>query len=221
MTHNICFMTGISAGANEALRRVKSPLFISFEQDLLLAKNWWNKVSSYLEHYKVAVASGVQLPDKPVGLRKLYQYSAKKGRGEAKFALHKIKEEQPYSYGKTLDNTIYKTKVIGDLGGFPQVNRSSDVDVMLAYEIADAGFRWVVDYDVQSTHLRHGLKSELKHEEWHGFTLYEINRKIREETGEKPWVTKWGTIFRFVFSLATGLFIALTMNQPSIAYIYL
>jgi len=211
---------GISAGANEALRRVKSPFFISFEQDLLLAKDWWSRIPLHLESSKVAVASGVRFPDRPVGLKKLHQYLAKKSRGEAKFVLHKIKEEQPYAYGKTLDNTICKTKVIRDLGGFPQVNRSSGVDVILAYEIADAGFRWVVDYDVQSTHLRHGLKSELKHEEWHGFTLYEINRKIREETGERPRVTKWGTIFRFVFSLATGLFIALTMNEPSIAYIY-
>ena len=32
---------GISDGANTALRHVESNLFVSFEQDMLLARDWW------------------------------------------------------------------------------------------------------------------------------------------------------------------------------------
>ena len=201
--------TGISAGANEALRHVKTPFFISFEQDLLLAKDWWRKIPSYLEESNVAVASGVRLPDKPIGLRKLYQYLAKKDR-----------QVKPYTFGMTLDNTVYKTKIIKALGGFPWVNRNSGVDVILAYKISDASLQWIVDCDVQSTHLRYGLRSELRHEEWHGYTLSEISHRIRQETGKTPYVTKWRALSRFIFCPLRGLSIALTMNEPSIAYIY-
>ena len=211
--------SGISAGANEALRRVKSPFFVSFEQDLLLARDWWSKIPSCLEDPKVAIASGVRFPDRPVGLKKLHQYLTKKSREEV-FILHKGGQTKPYMYGMTLDNTIYKTKIIEALGGFPWVNRNSGVDVILAYKISDAGFRWMVDYDVQSTHLRYGLGSELRHEEWHGYTLSEISHRIRQEIGKRPYVTKWRTLSRFIFCPLRGLSIALTMDEPSIVYIY-
>jgi glycosyltransferase involved in cell wall biosynthesis len=211
--------TGISAGAIEALRRVKMPVFISFEQDLLLAKDWWDKIPSYLEDPKVAVASGVRFPDRPIGLRKLHEYVVKRSRGEV-FVLPKDRQPRPYAYGKTLDNTIYKTETIRALGGFPLVSRSASIDVILAYKIWEAGFQWIVDYDVQSTHLRHGLRSELEHEEWHGSKFSEMDRRIKHEMGKQLYRTKRTTLFRFLFSPAMGLLIALTMNEPSIAYIY-
>lgn len=213
--------TGISAGANEALRHVESLFFISFEQDLLLAKDWWSKIPVYLETPNVAVASGVRFIDKPVGLRKLEQYTAKESRGRGEvFILHKSRQAAPYRFGKTLDNTAYKTRIIRTLGGFPQLRRIAGVDVILSYKIFDAGFQWIVDYDVHSTHLRHGLRNELHHEEWHGFTLPEIYRKIKREMGKTPPTTKRNILFHSVFSPATGLRIALTMNEPSIVYIY-
>jgi hypothetical protein len=152
-------------------------------------------------------------------LRKLQQYTAKKSRGEV-FILHKSRQAAPYRFGKTLDNTAYKTRIIRALGGFPQVRRNAGVDVILSYKVSEAGFQWIVDYNVQSTHLRYGLKSELRHEEWHGFTLPKIYRRIKQEIGKQPSTTKRSTLFRFLFSPAMGLFIALTMNEPSIVYIY-
>jgi glycosyltransferase involved in cell wall biosynthesis len=211
--------TGISEGANEALRHVKMPFFMSFEQDLLLAKDWWSKIPVYLEDPNVAIASGARLPDKPVGLRKLHYYLVKRGQGEA-FILHKNARARPYRFGKTLDNTAYKTRIIRALGGFPQVIRNSGVDMLLSYKISEAGFRWIVDYDVLSTHLRHGLRSELRHEEWHGFTSAEISRRIKQQMGKQLPITKRSTLFRFLFCPAMGLLIALTMNEPSIVYIY-
>ena len=58
---------GISDGANTALKRVESKWFISFEQDLILARDWWNKIPKALENPKVAAASGMRFADKPAG----------------------------------------------------------------------------------------------------------------------------------------------------------
>ena len=39
---------GISDGANTALSYVSTEYFLSFEQDLLLAPQWWSKIPAYL-----------------------------------------------------------------------------------------------------------------------------------------------------------------------------
>ncbi|TRO54958.1 glycosyltransferase family 2 protein, partial [Candidatus Bathyarchaeota archaeon] len=57
--------TGISDGANTALKRVTSEYFASFEQDLLLSREWWEKIPPLLEKPNVAAASGMRFADKP------------------------------------------------------------------------------------------------------------------------------------------------------------
>lgn len=47
---------GISSGANEALRHVQTEFFVSLEQDVMLNKDWWTKMSAYLTNPNVAVA---------------------------------------------------------------------------------------------------------------------------------------------------------------------
>src|SRR4030042_4448469 len=74
--------TGISDGANTALKHVSSEYFISFEQDLLLTREWWEKVPPRIEKNDVAVASGMRFADKPVGVMKLKQNGATNDRGE-------------------------------------------------------------------------------------------------------------------------------------------
>jgi len=68
---------GISNGANTALKHVTSDFFISFEQDLVLAKEWWEKIPKHLLDANVAVASGVRLPNQPIALRKLQEYATR------------------------------------------------------------------------------------------------------------------------------------------------
>lgn len=214
-------LTGISAGANEALEHVESPFFISFEQDLLLAKNWWSQIPHYLENSKVAVASGMRFADKPVGLRKMQQYVAKKYRGEVELASWlRSRQMAAFTLGKTLDNTIYKTKIIKALGGFPKMSSNAGVDAILAYSVEKAGVQWVVDYNVQSTHLRQGLKQELQHQQFYASTLHDIWQKIRDEMKPPPPVTKSGVFFRLAISPATGLLMAFKMCEPTIIYIH-
>ena len=212
---------GISDGANTALKHVNSDFFISFEQDLLLAYDWWNKIPPYLDNPKIAAASGMRSADKPVGVRKLQQYVAKKYRGEAELAPWlRARRMAAFTLGKTLDNTIYKTRIIKDLGGFPKMQVNAGVDTILAYKIRQAGYHWIVDYNVQSTHLRHGLRQELQHQYWYATQLHEIWRRTKIETNQPPPVTKYTVISRFLMSPFTGLFMALKTREPTVTYVH-
>lgn len=213
--------TGISDGANTALKRVEAERFISFEQDLLLSRDWWSKIPRYLENPKVAAASGMRFADKPVGVNKLQKYVAKKYRGEAELASWlRARQMAAFTLGKTLDNTIYKTKVVKAVGGFPKMQVNAGVDTVLAYKIQQAGYHWIVDYNVQSAHLRRGLKQELLHQYWYATQLYEIWRRVETETNRPPPVTKSNVISRFIMSPFTGVFMAIKTGEPTITYIH-
>lgn len=212
---------GISDGANTALKAVTSDFFISFEQDLLLASHWWQKIPSLLENPSVAAASGMRFADKPIGVKKMQMYVGKKYRGEEKMASWlKSRDMSAFTLGKTLDNTIYKTKIIRAIGGFPKLRINAGVDTTLAYKIDHFGYKWVVDYNMQSIHLRKGLRQELNHQYWYGTQLHEIWRKIGTETNRPPPVTKIGVARRFCLSPFTGLFMALQTKEPTILYIH-
>ena len=212
---------GISDGANTALKEVTSDFFISFEQDLLLAPEWWQKIHPLLENSSVAVASGMRFADKPLGVKKMQEYVGKKYRGEANLASWlKSRDMSAFTLGKTLDNTIYKTKIIRALGGFPKLRVNAGVETILAYKIDQAGYKWMVDYNVQSLHLRKGLEQELNHQYWYGTQLYEIWRRIETETNKPPPVTRLGVIRRFCMSPFTGLFMAFQTREPTVLYIH-
>jgi glycosyltransferase involved in cell wall biosynthesis len=213
--------SGISDGANTALKHVTSKYFISFEQDLLLAPEWWEKIPPYLYDNQVAAASGMRFADKPRGVKKLQQYVAKKYRGESKLASWlRSRQMAAFTLGKTLDNTVYKTEVIRAIGGFPKMQVNAGVDATLAYKLKQSGYMWVVDYNVQSTHIRRGLGQELQHQYWYGTQQYEIWRKIKEYTDSPPPITESGVMYRFLISPFTGVFVALKTKEPTITYIH-
>jgi glycosyltransferase involved in cell wall biosynthesis len=213
--------SGISAGANEALRHVESPFFISFEQDLLLTKEWWNEIPRHFEKKKVAVVSGMRVAEKPAGLRKLQQYVARKYRGEKELSSWlRSRMMAAFTLGKTLDNTMYKTEVMRNLGGFPKMTVNAGVDAVLAYKMEKAGFHWIVDYNLQSTHIRKNLREELRHQQLYASMLKEISLRIRQETGLAFSITRSSVFFRLAISPATGMLIALRMRDPSITYIH-
>jgi glycosyltransferase involved in cell wall biosynthesis len=216
--------SGISSGANEALRHVDTEFFASFEQDLLLAFDWWKKIPHYMENPKVAAASGMRFASQPKGIAKLQQYVAKKYRGESTLSPWlRSREMSAFTLGKTLDNTIYRTSVLRFIGGFPKMQTNAGVDTVLAYKIQDAGYLWVVDYNVQSVHLRKGLMDELRHQYFYGAQLREIWRQIEKQSTAKPPVNRFSVLSRLIwliYSPLTGLFVAFKTKEPSIAYIH-
>jgi glycosyltransferase involved in cell wall biosynthesis len=213
---------GISDNANTALKNVESEFFVSFEQDLLLARDWWSKIPQALSDPHVAAASGMRFADKPRGVRRLQLYVAKKYRGKAQLeSWLRGREMAAFTLGKTLDNTIYRTEAVRAIGGFPKLGSSSGVDTILAYELDQHGYKWFVDYAVQSVHLRKGLAQELNHQFWYAKQLNEMWRKINAATRKQaPPVTKFGIVYRFAISPFTGLFMACKTREPSLAYVH-
>jgi glycosyltransferase involved in cell wall biosynthesis len=210
---------GISEGANTALKHVKTDFFVSIEQDLFLAKNWWERIPNYLTDSKTAVASGTRFVTKPVGLRKLEQQMAKKCLGEDKFWLAPTNSQKDvFTYGKTLDNTIYKTKIVKAVGGFPRTS-GAGVDTILIYRLQRAGYNWAVDCNVQSLHLRAGLRHELRHSYWYGTVVREVWRKLRQEFNTQV-PTESNLVYRLLVSPASGLLTAVKTKEPTITYIY-
>lgn len=199
---------GISDGANTALKYVNTERFISVEQDLLLAKDWWINVPPMLEKDKVAVASGVRVPDKPFALKKLQEYTTEVYR-------LKTQKNASFFYGKTLDNTIYKTAIIKQVGGFPKLRVNAGVDNVLAKKLHDNGYIWEVNFNVKSIHLRQGLMDELKHYYWYGTCRRELSQQL-DERGDKLI----NVLLRTGFSPIRGLQVAYKQKCWQIAYIY-
>jgi len=199
---------GISDGANTALKHVTSDCFASFEQDLLLAREWWQKIPKHLSDPKVAIASGLRLPSQPVALREIEEFSIERyQRGE--------KDVESFLCGKTLDNTIYKTRIIRQIGGFPKISISAGVDNVLAMRIRLNQFEWKVDYTVKSTHLRKGLKDELVHYYWYGTCSDTLSPLLfRRYADIRP------LILRLFFSPMRGLHIAIKKKTPQAVYVY-
>jgi len=208
---------GISDGANTALRHVETRYFCSFEQDLLLSPDWWG-ITKHLNKRNVAAVTGVRLADKPSGLRKLQQYTAKQYckiiNNPANYSSGKLLDVN--SYGMFLDNTIYNTEILRQIGGFPKIpNYGSGTDCLLMKKLRDNNFEWVVDYQVISTHLRSGLRNEITHCLWYGKTFPILNQLLYPQP-----ITLASLIPRLMYSPIRGLEISIKMKEPNITYIY-
>jgi glycosyltransferase involved in cell wall biosynthesis len=141
--------SGIPSGANEALKHVKSEQFISIEQDVILAKNWWEKIPNYIENKEVVVAQGIRMSTNKI-LRKMDEY------------IYSRLRKDPLRFGLSMDNNIIRTKVIREIGGFPDLCPTC-MDVILMKILVSRGYKWVIDEKVISDHLRTSILGYAKH----------------------------------------------------------
>jgi glycosyltransferase involved in cell wall biosynthesis len=206
---------GISAGANYALQLVDCPYFMSFEQDLLLSQNWFNNVTPLVKG-NIAAASGIRFSDKAKTVRDIEQYVYKKYLMETRLASYlQDRKESAFLLGKTLDNTFYNTKIIRSIGGFPFMSASSGIDTLLAYRIREKGFKWIVNPEVQSIHLRKNFTQNLSHQYWYSSALKEV--KLREPNFT---INLKQEIKKLVTSPFTGFLMSFKMKNPKIFVVY-
>jgi glycosyltransferase involved in cell wall biosynthesis len=184
--------TGIASGANEALKHVTTRFFASFEHDVLLSKDWWEKISRHMEDESVAVAQGVRLPTNLV-LRKIEEYA--------------LRREEAYRL-ISLDNNIFCTEKIRQVGGFPS-ECPVCIDQNLRDNIEKAGFKWIIDKSVVSDHLRQSVKEELNHH-------YQHSLRVRRELGE----SFFNLLRRFAFSPIRALHVVYEEKCPQIFIVY-
>jgi len=139
--------TGIPAGANEALRHVDCPFFVSVEQDVLLAKDWWDKIPPHvLNSEDVACAEGIRVAVHPV-LRKLDLYAYKR-------------LDIPVV---SFDNNFFRTRIIRENGYFPTFCYTC-TDSILRRMLLKKGYRWIIDRKVVSEHIsRTSVEDYLTH----------------------------------------------------------
>ena len=217
--------SGISSGANYALTKVDCPFFMSFEQDLLLSKDWWSRVPELLDDPEVAVASGVRFSTKPKAVHDLEKYVYRKYLMEERIAPYlSDRKASAFTLGKTLDNTIYTTDAVRAIGGFPEMSTSSGIDTILSYKLRSCGFKWSVDPYCHSVHLRRGLSQELRHQRWYAIAAVEARETIKKFGLQLPWdnfnlgIKHSG--FRLLMAPAVGMFVALKMRNPMISLVH-
>ena len=139
----------LKANKETALSCVSTPVFASFEHDILLSRDWWDKVSTALmSDPKVAVVQGIRLAT-DLKIRKLDEY---------------IYAQREY---RSLDNNLYRTDVVKTFG--------LD-DVHSALSMKQAGYSWLILDNVVSDHIRGGVIETVEHDLWiHLFSIHSFS----------------------------------------------
>lgn len=140
----------ISGGTKEALRHVETEFFVSVEQDVLLAKNWWTTIQKYMTDRKVAVAQGIYLSTTPM-YRTYEEYRMKK--------VNQLPSEKRSQLCYCIGNNIYRTEVVKRLGFVDDTVAMSPF-----YEkIVNNGYKWITDTGLVSDHIRTSLFDAINH----------------------------------------------------------
>jgi glycosyltransferase involved in cell wall biosynthesis len=200
---------GISDGANTALKHVETSYFCSFEQDVLLSNDWWNKVSTLILNKEgVAAACGLRFLPKNNFCSSIEPYQLT--RKDIDFC---------GGYGKTLDNTIWNSEILRSVGGFPKVNFAG-IDTVLFHMLDLNGYKWLVDYDVRSLHLHYGgLLSEFRHYYFYGLSLPQVYSRLENASyceNENAMVL----FTRFVKSPVSSFKMTLKMHDSRLMFSY-
>ena len=195
----------VSGGTNTALHNVKMPFFVSIEQDVLLAKDWWDRIPPYMEDETVAVAQGIRLPTHPI-IRDLEPLDQER--------LNRQINGQVPDYYWSIDNNIFRTKVIRNLGGFPTFEPLA-VDYFLMRRIeAETKYRWIVDPNVISDHIRLSLIDYFRHDE----TFIRLTTK--SQYGNSQAVSLSNMMRLTMTSPLRGLDLAIRKGDPMLSVIY-
>jgi glycosyltransferase involved in cell wall biosynthesis len=137
----------VSGGTREALKHVDCEFFASFEQDLILAKDWWQKIPPHMDDLNVLTAQGIRVFTNRT-LRCFNDYKYANDRKQL---------------GGSIDNNIFRTSLLRELGGFPNNDKIS-VDGELRDIMRMTKYKWVIDETAVSYHIRESVFQTARHE---------------------------------------------------------
>jgi glycosyltransferase involved in cell wall biosynthesis len=191
---------GIPSGANEALSHVDQDFFVSVEQDVILAKDWWVKISKHMGDPKVGCAQGIRVPTDPVlRLLDMWQYGDPAKRAS----------------NISMDNNLFRTAVVRSLGGFPNVCKVCTDTVLMRTMQAETPYSWIIDLDVVSDHIRSDFRGAVEHQ-------YKLNDLCSRTKYCAP--SQAGSLPKMLRILLTSpiraLQIAAKKNCPKVLYVY-
>jgi glycosyltransferase involved in cell wall biosynthesis len=196
---------GVPSGANEALRHVDCAFFVSVEQDVVLAKDWWERIPPYMNYDKVAVAQGINRSTEPT-LRKLDEYVHSR---------LKPSVDNPILFGVSIDNNIFRTKVIRQLGGFPNDCPVCADTILVKKIVYETPYKWIVNTNVVSDHIRQSIKAYIKH----AYTLSKLCARTpycANEAAQPPI----SMLRLFLTSPMRALIVAYKKRCPKLLYVY-
>ena len=179
---------GIGRQANYALSLVKTDVFASFEHDIIINPDWFKIKKNLVGN--VAVVQGVRFSVNP--LLNAFEHMA-------------VRHGSKYS---SIDNTLYRTEVIRNLGGFNKTLLYC-ADAELKERVLNAGYDWLVRYDVISKHLKTNLRQSARALQKH---------KLKDEYKQPREISD--NFFKFVLSFPIGLYIAFNYRLPLAAFAY-
>lgn len=192
---------GIPYQANQALKLVKTPIFASFEHDIILTENWLSKLLPDMQKPNVAVSQGVRLAtDKTLN------------------AIDRQRTKNLKDY-VSIDNNLYNTETIKRLGGFNTKYRFC-ADMDLKRRVQKSGYRWNVNPKAVSAHLKSSWRKEIAHTHAimssysnNDYTI--MNAYSNSETPQKtPYIRL------FITSPLRGLQTAIQQKCPQAAIVY-
>jgi hypothetical protein len=201
--------SGIPSGANEALRHVDCEYFLSLEQDLLLAYNWIERIPKIMRFPKVAVAQGIRYPTNTV-LRKMDEYAAYSSRQLGYFSSGSHLNRLMRS---SLDNTLFKTDIIKEVGGFPR-ECPICTDVILIKKLQKLGYDWLIDDKVISDHIKPDINYA---------NAYHVMGKCVLNPNYCPFFdikVKNKVLKVLLTSPIRALFMSFRMQEPRILFVY-
>jgi len=191
---------GIPSGVNEALKHVDQEFFASFEQDILLSPDWWNKIPRYMSDPQVICAQGIRVSDEKL-LRVFDEWQHATHRGKLPIIVQGI------------DNNMFRTKLMRAVGEVPDVCPIC-ADSALHKTISRTRFKWITDVNVVSLHIRKGLKESVYHQIKLGTLCTQSPLCAANAPNLKG-------VFRvFVTSPLRAIQIAVTRNCPSAVWAY-
>jgi glycosyltransferase involved in cell wall biosynthesis len=129
---------GLQANKQTALSLISTPIFASFEHDVLLSHDWWRKTSETMRDPHVGVVQGIRLSTEP-RLRKLdaYEYARRADK-------------------RSVDNNLARTEVVRKFGFCESASPG---------RMSQDGYKWVVLTDVVSDHItRANLPETIQHD---------------------------------------------------------
>jgi len=193
--------TGIPSGANEALRRVETEFFVSLEQDILLEKDWWSKITPHFDDEKVACAQGIKLPTNET-LRKLEEYVEARHLGAKEFV--------------AIDNNIFRTNIVKGLGGFPTSCPICADTILMKTILNRTSCRWIIDKNIVSLHIRESVLHQIRHT-YKQALLCAHSPYCSSVFSEIPPLDQ---LRFFITSPLRGLIVAVRKSEPNLTWAY-
>lgn len=158
---------GVGNNANNCLKHATTEFLMCFEQDILLAYNWF--VNLVPELYKeknknVGMFSGIRLSNiKTIRNFEIYRLN--------KYIKNNMLLPTP------IDQCIIRMKALNEINGFPKM-KFAGVDSIIRRKFIKKGWKFIVDCNVISTHLRSSVKEQLNHYKQYTEGLIKVSPNI-------------------------------------------